>query len=170
MLKTGHLAPVWKVDDFVHLRYRYDTPYDTGNRGLIEQYMAAGHSFYNMSMYNCFETEVLPTVVAEYIKPEFSHLGNLSVAVNMFRPGQYLPYHVDRFEKYRKVNNIVDEKIVRVILMLEDSKPGQISQVGSVVTGSWLAGDWFQWDADDYHTFYNLSLYDRYAVQLTGTL
>lgn len=169
MLKTGHLPPAWNIDDFVHLRYRYDTPYDTGNRGLIEQYMASGHSFYNMSMYNCFEIQVLPEVVDNYIKPAFGHLKNLSAAVNLFRPGQYLPLHVDRFERYRKINKIVDEQIVRVILMLEDSKPGQISQVGDIATGSWSAGDWFQWDADDYHTFYNLSVYDRYAVQLTAT-
>jgi hypothetical protein len=151
------------------LKYRYDTPYDTGNRGLIEKYMAAGHSYFNMSMYNCFETETLPIVITDYIKPAFAHLTNLSVAINMFRPGQYLPYHVDKFEKYRKLNNIVDEQIVRVILMLEDSKPGQILQVDNTTTGNWLAGDWFQWDAADYHTFYNLSVYDRYAIQLTGT-
>ena len=170
MLKTGHLPPHWQIDEFVSLKYRHDTPYDTGNRELVEQYMAAGHLFQSMSMYNCFETEPLPRSVTDYIKPAFAHLGNLSVAINMFTPGQYLPYHVDKFEKYKKVNNIVDEQIVRVIVMLEDSKPGQISHIQDTTIGLWKAGDWFQWDAADYHTFYNLSLFNRYAVQLTGTI
>ena len=169
MLETGHLPPVWELGEFTNLTYRYDTPYNTGNRDLIERYSLAGHSFYNMSMYNCFETAELPSVVNDYIRPAFNYLKNLSIAVNLFQPGQYLPYHVDRFEKYRKINNIVDEQIVRVILMLEDSKPGQISQVCDTTIGRWNAGDWFQWDADDYHTFYNFSLYNRYAIQLTGT-
>lgn len=167
---SGHLTPAWNVTDFAVLQYRYDSPYDTGNRGLIEQHTAAGHSFYNMSMYNCFETANLPDVVENYIKPAFNHLNNLTAAVNLFRPGQYLPYHVDKFEKYKKFNNIVDESIVRVILMLEDSKPGQILQIKDQTIGKWLAGDWFQWNSTDYHTFYNLSLYDRYAIQLTGTI
>ncbi len=170
MIEHGHLEPNWDIDEFVNLPYRHDTPYDTGNRELIEQYAISGHSFYNMSMYNCFETVALPAVVTDYIKPAFAHFKNLTVAVNLFKPGQYLPYHVDKFEKYRKLNNIVDEQIVRVILMLEDSKPGQISQVCDSTVGNWRAGDWFQWYAEDYHTFYNLSLYNRYAIQLTGTI
>ena len=169
MLKVGHITAKWDSIDYVGLPFKYDTPSDTGNFHLTYEYMQAGHNYYNMSMYNYFEPNPMPEFVA-YIKSQFSHFKNVSAALNLFKPGQYLPYHVDRFEKYKKINNIVDEQIVRVIIMLEDSHPGQISQVGDSTIGMWRAGDWFQWDAADYHTFYNLSLHNRYAVQLTGTI
>lgn len=169
MLKIGNIAPNWDPTDYVGLPYRYDTPAETGSFSLIYEYMQAGHNFYNMSMYNYFEPNPMPEFV-ETIKSQFSHFKNISAAINLFKPGQYLPYHVDLFEKYKKFNNIVDERIVRVIVMLEDSVPGQISHVGDSTIGVWRAGDWFQWDAADYHTFYNLSLHERYAVQITGTI
>ena len=169
MLKLGHVTPRWTPTDFLGLSYKYDTPADTGSKSLIQEYMKAGHNFYNMSMYNYFESSPMPEFV-NYIKSNFSHFKNVSAAINLFKPGQYLPYHVDRFEKYKKFNNIVDEQIVRVIVMLEDSVPGQISHICDSAFGLWNAGDWFQWDAADYHTFYNLSLHNRYAVQLTGTI
>jgi hypothetical protein len=53
--------------------------------------------------------------------------------------------------------------------MLEDSKPGQVSQACGKTYGEWQAGDWIQWDSDDPHAVYNLSMHDRYAIQLTGT-
>lgn len=169
MLKIGHLNPNWARTDYTELPFKYDTPSDTGNFQLTHEYMKAGHNYYNMSMYNYFEPNPMPAFV-NYIKSQFSHFKNISAALNLFKPGQYLPYHVDLFERYKKVNNIVDEQIVRVIVMLEDSHPGQISHVCDSTIGDWRAGDWFQWDAADYHTFYNLSLHNRYAVQITGTI
>ena len=169
MLKVGHITPQWALCDYINLPFKYDSPSETGHGSMIHDYMKAGHNFYNMSMYNYFEPNPMPEFVS-YVKSHFSHFKNVSVALNLFKPGQYLPYHVDLFEKYKKFNKLVDEQIVRVIVMLEDSQPGQISQVGDSTIGVWSAGDWFQWDAADYHTFYNLSLHERYAVQITGTI
>jgi hypothetical protein len=53
--------------------------------------------------------------------------------------------------------------------MLEDSCPGQILQFENRVVGNWKAGDWFGWIGNELHAFYNFSMIDRYAIQITGT-
>jgi hypothetical protein len=52
--------------------------------------------------------------------------------------------------------------------MLEDNCPGQILQIKDTCISSWKSGDCFGWKYDDLHAFYNFSMNDRYAIQITG--
>ena len=52
--------------------------------------------------------------------------------------------------------------------MLEDSVPGQMMHIKDTIHHTWVAGDVFGWIGDEMHTFYNMSLKDRYAIQITG--
>jgi hypothetical protein len=52
--------------------------------------------------------------------------------------------------------------------MLEDSSPGQILQVKDTAYCKWKSGDCFYWNYDEIHAFYNFSMKDRYAIQITG--
>jgi hypothetical protein len=88
----------------------------------------------------------------------------------LFRPAQYLPLHVDLFGRYREVNNLTNEQVVRTMVMLEDSVPGQILQVDGETFGDWKAGDTFSWQEEDLHALYNFSMSNRYAVQVTATI
>jgi hypothetical protein len=168
MLTTGHIHPQWNIEDFKTLAYKYDTHKDSK---LLDQYEQLGHSRLNMTLYNYFEPNPMPAVVKDFNLYYFSHLTNISVAINLFKPGQYLPMHVDLFEKYRQVHNLdKSSSIFRTIVMLEDSEPGQISQACNKTFGEWKAGFWLQWEESDPHAFYNFSMKDRYAVQITGTI
>jgi hypothetical protein len=81
-----------------------------------------------------------------------------------------MPIHYDRFTAYKKINNLDDgASICRFMIMLEDSVDGQMLQIGGTIYNQWKAGRVFHWCNKDMHTFYNLSLENRYAVQLTGT-
>jgi hypothetical protein len=111
----------------------------------------------------------MPESVDNYIIPAFDHLDHIAIAINLFKPGQYLPMHVDLFGRYKQVNKLNNEEVTRIIIMLEDSQPGQVSQACGKTFGEWCAGNWIQWDSDDPHAVYNLSMHDRYAIQLTGT-
>ena len=106
-------------------------------------------------------------MVFDYIVPQFD-ITNVSVAINMFTPGQYLPLHGDLYGKYKTFHNLKNENIRRFVLMLEDSVPGQISQICDETIGTWKAGDWFGWDNDDIHAVYNFSTVWRYGIQITG--
>lgn len=167
MLTTGQIQPTWDIADYQDLPFKYDTH---KNALLLDQYESAGHDRKMMSLFNYFEPNPMPSSVTEIVA-RFSHILNKSAAINMFKPGQYLPMHVDLFGKYRTLHDLTDNhKIVRVIVMLEDSEPGQISQVCDETIGKWNAGYWLQWDETDPHAFYNFSMSDRYAIQITGVL
>ena len=164
MFESGNIEPKWNIEEFKALDYKADVHKDYD---LIDLYEATGHYKPNMSLYNYFQPNPMPKVVYDYIVPHF-HLTNVGVAVNYFKPGQYLPVHTDLFERYIEVHGVKYEDIVRIIVMLEDCSPGQISQVDQVTMGNWKAGDWFQWGAPDPHAFYNFSMQDRYGIQITG--
>lgn len=164
----GHIDPFWDILEFKKLNYKLDVFKDPS---LIDQMAAAGHLREQMTMYNYFEPNPMPTPVYDYIVPKFDFLENINVAVNLFKPTQYIPVHVDLFGKYKELHNIADEsKIRRIILMLEDSVDGQISVVNNTAFSRWSAGNWFGWEAPDPHAFYNFSVKDRYALQITGTI
>ena len=140
------------------------------NKNIINQYTNVGHNEEMISLYNYHEPNPMPKCVYEYIKPHFNFLDNLALAVNYFKPGQYLPLHSDLYEKYIKVYEVNPKNIVRVILMLEDSSPGQILQIMDKCISHWKSGDFFWWENKDLHAFYNFSLKDRYAIQVTGSV
>jgi hypothetical protein len=168
MLQVGTLYPEWNVEEFKTLNYKFDTHKDSE---LLDRYENLGHSRLNMTLYNYFEPNPMPEVISRYVLPKFSHMSHISVAVNLFKPGQYLPVHVDLFGRYREVHKLGSSaKIARAILMLEDSEPGQISQACGETYGEWRAGFWLQWEEPDPHAFYNFSMKDRYALQITGVI
>lgn len=161
---SGHITPNWDIEDFKTLNYNFDTHKDTE---LLNDYASHGHSKMYMTLYNYFQPNPFPDCVHNYIVPHFD-LEHTGVAINLFKPGQYLPIHHDLYGMYKKVNGITNETITRYMIMLEDSVPGQISQIEDFVTGTWKAGDWFAWENETPHAVYNMSTQDRYAIQLTG--
>ena len=158
-----NIEPVWDINVYKDLDYKLDHHKDLE---LVQQFLDAGHSADAMTLYNYFEPNPMPKSI-DYIKKHFN-LKHLSVAVNLFKPGQYLPVHKDLYGAYKKHHSITDAVIFRYIVMLQDGLDGQMITIGSNVYTNWNAGDVFGWEDCDKHTFYNLSTEDRYAVQLTG--
>ena len=83
----------------------------------------------------------MPSCVYEYIKPNI--FLRKFVAVNLFKPGQYLPIHTDIFGRYLTIHDTKFEDVERWIVMLEDCVPGQMLQIEKNVFGHWKAGDCF---------------------------
>jgi len=161
-----NIEPLWNIDNYKILDYKLDFHKDqTDNLRYIE----AGHLARSLSLYNYFEPNPMPTSM-EYIKSHFEKLHNISVAINLFKPGQYMPVHYDRFDAYKKIHKLNNVSICRYMVMLEDHASGQMLQIGNTVYHSWKAGAVFGWCNYDLHSFYNLSLVNRYAVQITGSL
>ena len=76
-----------------------------------QRYIDAGHLKDALTLYNYFEPNPMPHSI-EYIKSYFPDLENISVAVNLFKPGQYIPIHSDRYGAYKKHNGITEDKII----------------------------------------------------------
>jgi len=165
MYIEGIIIPNWNIEEIKMLQYKLDYHKDLD---LIKAYAESGHNKESMLLYNCFEDSI--DVNFDYIRQSFSYLKNLSLAVNLFTPGQYLPLHSDLFQRYKEVHGLsTDQPIIRIILMLEDSVPGQIIQINDRTISSWKSGQWVGWVNDDKHAFYNFSKVNRYAVQITAT-
>jgi hypothetical protein len=161
----NHIKPNWNIGDFYNLNYILCTHKD---EELVSQYLSSGHSKEKLSMYKYHLPNPMPKCVNEYIIPHFTFLDKVTPAVNCFKPGQYLPLHTDLYGKYVEINEVDSEKVIRCMVMLEDSLPGQILQIKDIAYCKWNAGDCFYWDYNEIHAFYNFSMKDRYAIQITG--
>ena len=66
--------------------------------------------------------------------------------------------------------NIKKDSIVRAVVMLEDWQPGQIILIDNKSYSGWKSGEYWCWKNDTKHSFYNMSIFDRYSLQITGTI
>lgn len=161
------ITPRWNAEDFRHLDYVISPHKDPE---LVARYVSSGHAESQMLIGNYYEPNPMPRGV-DSIKQQWSqHLDQVAIGVNYFKPGWYLPMHDDPYTAYNRTFNPEQRSIMRAIVMLEDSVPGQIIQIGSGACGSWRAGQVFSWCDRDMHAFYNLSTQPRYAVQVTGLI
>lgn len=167
-MKINHISPEWDITDFYDLNYKLDKHKD---QQLIDNYIATGYASDALTLFNYFEPNPMPDCIYSYIKPYFSFIEKMSVAINLFCPGQFIPQHSDLYQKYMTANEITSiENIVRYIVMLEDGVPGQIIGIGNSTHTMWKAGDCFSWMNTEPHAFYNFSISNRYAVQITGII
>jgi len=163
----SHIEPNWNIKDFYNLDYAWSTHQDVE---VVNQYLNSGHSKEKLSLYKYHLPNPMPKCVDEYIIPHFRFLDKVSPAVNYFKPGQYLPLHTDLYGRYMEINQVDSKNVIRCMVMLEDNCPGQILQIKDVAHCKWKAGDCFYWNYDDIHAFYNFSMKDRYAIQITGVV
>lgn len=110
------------------------------------------------------------TVSQKFIKLVEEHFNfeNTVVALNKMTPGQMLPWHKDKCATYIKRNKIKKKKkIVRVILFLEDSKPGHQLWIGDELCYG-KAGRYYGWRYGTKHMAANIGEVDRFTLQITG--
>lgn len=155
------------MEEFRRLDYKLDHHKDLA---LIDQYAESGHSRQSMTIWNYWEPNPMPASI-DLVKKHFQELDQITVAVHKTNPGQYLPMHTDLYTRYNALFNAEGKfQVVRAVVMLEHSAPGQILQVGDQTHGNWQAGQVFRWINQTAHAIYNFSMQDRYAVQITGLM
>ena len=164
-ISMKHIEPDWNIKEFYNLDY--DFSYWVDDPKIVNEYLWSGHSKQFMSIWKYHEPKPMPEAM-DYIKSHFSEWSHVTAAVNYFKPGQYLPIHVDMYSKYMNYTGADVKDIMRCMVMLEDGYPGQILQIRDEFHTLWSAGDCFFWDSETPHAFYNMSMRDRYAVQVTG--
>ena len=81
---------------------------------------------------------------------------------------EIMPSHSDHFNTYCRLHDTTSEKVQRVILMLEDWKPGHYFELDGIGYVNWKAGDWFKWTGDVPHAASNIGTEPRYTLQITG--
>lgn len=81
---------------------------------------------------------------------------------------EIMPVHSDHFRTYCRLNNVTPDKVYRVVVMLEDWKPGHYFELDGIGYTNWKAGDWFKWRGDVPHSAANIGVEPRYTLQITG--
>lgn len=159
----GQLKLDVNIEEFKKLNYNRATI----TKEFLNKYGIAGHNLSNITIWNYFEPNPMPDVVNQ-IKKHFDY-DVCSVAVNLTKPGDYLPLHSDRYNRWMKVFDVDNvNKICRHIVMLQDCVPGQMMQIRENIFTNWTCGSYYGWQGTDPHAIYNFSTEDRYAIQITG--
>lgn len=125
----------------------------------------------NLKNYNNVKVFINNNVPEKFFKlTKKFKLKNMVLALNKMTPGQILPFHTDKFLTYCKRNNIKNKnKIKRIIVFLEDSKPGhQLWIENKFYSGT--AGSYFSWTGNTSHMAANLGKKNRYTLQITGLI
>lgn len=96
---------------------------------------------------------------------------NSAYCIHCLTPGNFLPTHSDLYGYYAKQNNIEDlNKIIRIIVFLDDAVPGHLLIVDNNCYTNYKKGDIAYWTGQTAHLAANLSEVNRYTLQITGTL
>lgn len=166
--QQGIIDTQWKSTDYETLQFtKREHDYAENGMGFVTE--KTNFSIYgkNISVFvgNSFEMpDVLQKITALF------DLDEIVSNVNMYNPGMILPWHQDSYVTYannKKLKKI--DGIVRVIVFLHDSLPGQQLWIGDRFCFG-KAGSWFSWQGSQIHMAANLSMTDRYVLQITGIL
>jgi hypothetical protein len=162
MIITGNIPVTWNSKDYESCEYKtHPNPYRGFDPANEEDNTATK---LDIGLDVCYK---IPETILLNLK--HFNLLNMSLQLQKYSPGQYLPFHSDRYDTYKKFNKIPkDNDIIRIIVFLHDQEPGQQLWVeNKIYTG--VAGDYIGWTNDTVHMAANLSNVDRYNLQITGT-
>ena len=162
---TGHLERFWD-DSFKDLPYIRKPGF---NQQEIDAWVDQGYIRKNQkdfigSMYD--NSNPMPEWIRN-LDDKFG-LQNQTYTFYKMETLEIMPVHVDHFRTYCKLNNIGREQVYRVLIMLEDWKPGHYFEMNGVGHVDWKAGDWFKWRGDVPHAAANIGIAPRYTLQITG--
>ena len=162
-IKTGRLKRVWN-DDFKNFNYVRKSLYQED----VDRWISEGYDHvknFNGSMYD--SSNPMPNWI-EGITNNFG-LRNQTYTFYKMQTLDIMPVHSDRYAGYLDRNGHADPKrMCRVLVMLEDWKPGHYLEIDGKAITNWRAGDWYKWETDTPHAAANIGIEDRYTLQVTG--
>jgi hypothetical protein len=164
--KTGHIDPFWD-NGFKEFNYVQQPLMDSEiAQWESEGYKSSYVKSFSGSMYN--NTNPMP----EWINKFENLFGLKNQTYNFYKMKtlEIMPTHSDHYQTYIKLFNANPEKVCRVLVMLEDWKPGHYLEVDGRGFVNWRAGDYFLWQASCEHAASNIGIQDRYTLQITGEL
>lgn len=162
---TGHINPFWD-DGFKNLNYISKKGF---NDDEIKAWIDMGYLENNLKSFTgklYDNSNPMPEWVYE-LDDKFG-LYNQSYTFYVMNTLEIMPVHRDHFRTYCSFNNITTEQVHRVLIMLEDWKPGHYLEIDGIAYVNWIAGDWFMWSGTTPHAAANIGVDPRYTLQVTG--
>ena len=165
----GHVNPFWTKEDYVNLPY---VKQETTIKEEVDQWVDMGYpreTSFTGCMYS--SKNPMPSFVDGF-KTMFSNLENMTFTLYRMQTMDVMPVHVDHFSTYKNLFNADRDRVIRILVMLEDWKPGHYLEIDGKGITDWQAGDYFIWKNHVPHAASNIGKIDdlRYTLQITATL
>lgn len=162
--KRGHITTFWDADAFKNFNYVRQPI----TQAEVDDWVSKGYdhvkSFTGM-MYD--SRNVMPDWV-ENFKSVFNQYKNMTFTFYKMSTLEIMPEHSDHYRTYIKLFNPNIDNVHRILVMMEDWKPGHYLEIDGNGVINWNAGDYFIWKNDCKHAAANIGIEDRYTLQITG--
>lgn len=160
----GRIIPHWTSQQLVCINY-------ASQDNIYRGFQAVDSGYKELAVSMDIHQGLHPIFDSLELEDYFSWLDSKVYAVHCMHPGCALPEHADKYPYYSKANNIEDiNTIQRIIVFLEDKKPGHRFTLEGVDIDNWRAGDWVAWSGATIHGAYNEGTDNRYTLQITGII
>ena len=161
----GNIAKFWHKDEYVKLEYeRQPITSDEINMWRDKGYDVIKN--FTGVMYD--NSNPMPELVKRF-PGLFNQYENLTYTFYKMSTLDIMPEHVDHFRTYQKLFDVKHDDVVRILIMLEDWKPGHYLEIDGVAITNWIAGDYYVWNSDVPHASSNIGVEDKYTLQITAT-
>jgi hypothetical protein len=160
----GHIGRFW-TEDYKNLEYTRQPI----TQEEIDEWVKKGYDYvksYTGKMYD--NRNPMPEWI-DQLKKLFD-FKNISCTFYKMDTLEIMPEHSDHFRTYMKIYNAKFENVYRILVMLEDWKPGHYLEIDGLGIVNWVAGDYFVWENSTPHAASNIGTEPRYSLQLTGEL
>lgn len=164
---TGKISRFWVADEYTSLHYTKQDITDEERDMWISQGYKHDTDFTGY-MYSNKNT---PPPFTKKFKNIFSEFTNLTFTFYRMDTQQIMPEHVDHFRTYTNLFQVDRSEVVRILIMLEDWKPGHYLEIDRTGIVNWKAGDYFIWENYVPHAASNIGVKTdpRYTLQITAT-
>jgi hypothetical protein len=98
----------------------------------------------------------------------FPNLKNKTYTIYKMKTLEIMPTHIDHFKRYSELFAVNNKLIRRIIIFLEDWKPGHYFEIEGKGIVNWKAGDYYLWESNVKHAASNIGIEPRYTLQITG--
>lgn len=162
--KRGHIVRFWNESDYRDLPYVKQPISDKE----IEEWKSQGYDYVKSFSGSMYDNRNPTPKFVETFKQIF---GFQNMTFNFYKMSQLeiMPEHVDHYTTYMKLFGVEYKHVRRILVMLEDWKPGHYLEINKTGIVNWAAGDYFIWESDVPHAASNIGIEDRYTLQITYT-
>jgi hypothetical protein len=169
MYSTGRIDPVWDIKDIENIEYFVEPfndgeTYENWRRHYNLEFGIGAQADFRVAQPAC-----VPDII-KLLEKQNIKLNNVGTSFYKLLPGEFLPYHVDRYQRYCNYHKVDISQIRRIIVFLQDWQPGFLFEVDNTPLVQYPAGTFVMWENDISHMAGNLGFVPRYTLQVTGTI
>lgn len=163
--ERGYMGRYWDKKDY----NRFDYKRQPITEEEVQRWKNMGYDYVKNFTGVCYDNSNPMPLWLDRIRRRFWKYKDLTFTFYKMSTLEIMPAHSDHYRTYCKLHNTQPDDVVRILLMLEDWKPGHYLEINGTGIINWVAGEFFIWEGDCPHAAANIGVEDRYTLQITGT-